>query len=112
MDLRKPYYLNINSGYQTNGKGSNFSLKTGKGFENFAFNLGLSHMKLGDRHAPSYSLTNSGKEEIGLNAGLHYHLNNFDIKLYYSYVDINLAMLRSSIFHSGDAISRLSLIHI
>ena len=106
MDLRKPYYLNINSGYQTNGKGSNFSLKTGKGFENFAFNLGLSHMKLGDRHAPSYSLTNSGKEEIGLNAGLHYHLNNFDIKLYYSYVDVNLALLRSSIFHSGNAISR------
>ena len=106
MDLRKPYYLNINSGYQTNGKGSNFSLKTGKGFDNFAFNVGLSHMKLGDKHAPSYSLTNSGKEEIGLNAGLHYHLNNFDIKLYYSYVDVNLALLRSSIFHSGNAISR------
>ena len=106
MDLRKPYYLKINSGYQTNGKGANFSLKTGKGFDNFAFNAGLSYMKLGDRHAPSYSLTNSGKEEIGLNLGLHYHLNDFDIKLYYSYVDINLAMLRSSIFHSGNAISR------
>ena len=106
MDLRKPYYLNINSGYQTNGKGSNFSLKTGKGFDNFAFNAGVSYIKIGDRHAPSYSLTNSGKEEIGLNLGLHYHLNNFDIKLYYSYVDVNLAMLRSSIFHSGNAISR------
>ena len=106
MDLRKPYYLNINSGYQTNGKGSNFSLKTGKGFDNFAFNAGVSYMKIGDRHAPSYSLTNSGKEEIGLNLGLHYHLNNFDIKLYYSYVDVNLALLRSSIFHSGNAISR------
>jgi iron complex outermembrane receptor protein len=106
MDLRNPYYLNINSGYQTNGNGSNFSLKTGKGFENFAFNAGLSYIKLGDRHAPSYSLTNSGKEEIGLNLGLHYHLNNFDIKLYYSYVDVNLALLRSSIFHSGNAISR------
>ncbi|MAD59152.1 MAG: TonB-dependent receptor [Flammeovirgaceae bacterium] len=106
MDLRNPYYLNINSGYQTNGKGSNFNLKTGKGFENFAFNAGLSYIKLGDRHAPSYSLTNSGKEEIGLNLGLHYHLNNFDIKLYYSYVDVNLALLRSSIFHSGNAISR------
>ena len=81
-------------------------MKTGKGFDNFAFNAGLSYMKLGDRHAPSYSLTNSGKEEIGLNLGLHYHLNDFDIKLYYSYVDINLAMLRSSIFHSGNAISR------
>ena len=106
MDLRKPYYLNINSGYQTNGKGSNFSLKAGKGFDNFAFNAGISYIKIGDRHAPSYSLTNSGKEEIGLNLGLHYHLNDFDIKLYYSYVDINLALLRSSIFHSGNAISR------
>ena len=106
MDLRKPYYLNLNTGYQTNGKGSNFSLKTGKGFENFAFNAGINFMKLGDRHSPSYSLTNSGKEEIGLNLGLHYHLNNFDIKLYYSFVDVNLALLRSSIFHSGNAISR------
>ena len=106
MKLNQPYYFNTNLGYQTNGKGRNFSFDTGKGYKNLGFNVGLSHIKIGDRHAPSYSLTNSGKEEKGFNIGLHYHLSNFDIKFYYSYVDVNLALLRSSIFHSGNAISR------
>ena len=33
-------------------------------------------------------------------------IKNFDIKLYYNYVDLDLALLRSSIFHSGNAISK------
>ncbi|MFL3022696.1 MAG: TonB-dependent receptor [Cytophagales bacterium] len=106
MKLRQPYYLNINSGYQTNGKGTNYSIKTGKGFKNFGYNLGLSYIKIGDRHAPSYTLTNSGKDEKGLNLGFHYHLKNFDIKTYYSYVGIDQALLKASMFHSGNAISR------
>ena len=106
LKLRQPYYFNINSGYQTNGRGTNYSFKTGKGFKNLGFNLGLNYIKIGDRHTPSYSLTNSGKEEKGFNLGFHYHLKNFDIKMYYSYVDIDLALLRSSMFHSGNAISR------
>ena len=106
LKLRQPYYFNINSGYQTNGRGTNYSIKTGKGFKNLGFNLGLNYIKIGDRHTPSYSLTNSGKEEKGFNLGFHYHLKNFDIKMYYSYVDIDLALLRSSMFHSGNAISR------
>ena len=106
MKLTQPYYFNTNFGYQTNGRGRNFSIDTGKGYKNLGFNVGLSHIKIGDRHAPSYSLTNSGKEEKGFNIGLHYHLNNFDIKFYYSFVDVNLALLRSSVFHSGNAISR------
>ena len=106
MKLLQPYYLNINSGYQSNGRGNNFSIKTGNGYKNLGFNLGVNYMKIGDRHAPSYSLTNSGKEEKAFNFGLHYHLKNFDIKLYYNYVDLDLALLRSSIFHSGNAISK------
>ena len=106
MKLRQPYYLNINSGYQSNGRGNNFSIKTGNGYKNLGFNLGVNYIKIGDRHAPSYSLTNSGKEEKAFNFGLHYHLKNFDIKLYYNYVDLDLALLRSSIFHSGNAISK------
>ena len=106
MKLNQPYYFNTNFGYQTNGRGRNFSFDTGKGYKNLGFNVGLSHIKIGDRHAPSYSLTNSGKEEKGFNIGFHYHLSNFDIKFYYSYVDVNLALLRSSVFHSGNAISR------
>ncbi len=106
IKLSQPYFFNVNTGYQSNGRGTNYSIKTGKGFKNLGFNLGLNYIKIGDRHSPSYSLTNSGKEEKGLNLGLHYHLKDFDIKLFYSFVDLNLGLLRSSIFHSGDAISR------
>ena len=69
MKLNQPYYFNTNFGYQTNGRGRNFSFDTGKGYKNLGFNIGLSHIKIGDRHAPSYSLTNSGKEEKGFNIG-------------------------------------------
>ena len=106
MKLRQPFYIKINSGYQSNGKGSNLSIKTGNGYKKLGFNIGLDYIKIGDRNTPKYSLTNSGKEEKAFNIGLHYHLNNFDIKIYYNYVDINLGLLRSSMFHSGDAISR------
>ena len=84
----------------------NFNFKTGTGYKKFGYFLSADYIKIGDRHAPSYSLTNSGKEEKALNLGIHYHLNNFDIKLYYSYLNQKLALLRSSFFHSGDAISR------
>ena len=106
MKLQQPQYIKINSGYQSNGRGSNLSIKTGNGFRNLGFNVGINFNKIGDRHTPSYSLTNSGKEEKAFNLGLHYHLKNFDIKLYYNYVDLDLALLRSSTFHSGNAISR------
>ena len=106
MKLRQPFYINLNSGYETNGRGQNFGFKTGQGFKNLGYSLGYNYIKIGDRHAPDYMLTNSGKEEQAFNIGVHYHLNSFDIKLYYNYVDINNGLLRSSIFHSGNAISR------
>ena len=106
MKLNDPFYLNLGSGFQTNGKGINFNLKSGTGYKKLAYFLGVDYTKIGDRHAPSYSLTNTGKEEKSLNLGLHYHLNNFDIKLFYNYVDLDLALLRASFFHSGNALSR------
>ena len=106
IKLNNPFYLDLSSGFQTNGKGYNFNFKTGTGYKKFGYFLSADYIKIGDRHAPSYSLTNSGKEEKALNLGFHYHLNNFDIKLYYSYLDQKLALLRSSFFHSGEAISR------
>ena len=106
MKLNQPFYFNLNSGYMTNGRGQNFGFKTGQGFKNLGYSLGYNYIKIGDRHSPEYMLTNSGKEEQAINLGIHYHLKSFDIKLYYNYVDINNGLLRSSIFHSGNAIAR------
>lgn len=106
MKLNQPFYFNLNSGYETNGKGQNYGLKIGKGFNKLGYTIGYNYIKVGDRHSPEYMLTNSGKEEQAINLGIHYHLKSFDIKLYYNYVDINNGLLRSSIFHSGNAIAR------
>ena len=71
-----------------------------------SYTFGYNNIKIGDRHAPDYMLTNSGKEEQAINLGIHYHIKSFDIKLYYNYVHLNNGLLRASIFESGNAISR------
>lgn len=106
MKLSQPFYLKLNTGYETNGKGTNLGFNLGQGYKNLGYTIGYNNIKIGDRHTPDYMLTNSGKEEQAVNLGIHYHLKSFDIKLYYNYVNLNNGLLRASIFHSGNAISR------
>ena len=49
MKLRQPFYIKINSGYQSNGKGSNLSIKTGNGYKKLGFNIGLDYIKIGSK---------------------------------------------------------------
>ena len=105
-----PLYLNedfkaqIGTGYQTNGRGYHINSKVGQGKKKWSYHLGTSYTRLGDRHTPGYSLTNSGKQERGMNGGVRYHLKDWDVKIHYSYLDQNLALLRSSVAHSGTAL--------
>ena len=103
--LNKGFQLNIGSGFQTNGKGGQGSLSFGKGYKKTAYYLGGSYTKIGDRNTPDYLLTNSGKEELGLNAGWRLHVSNLDIKTHYSFVKQNLALLRSSVAESGNLLA-------
>ncbi|MEH0157383.1 TonB-dependent receptor [Limibacter armeniacum] len=101
--LNEPFELEATTGFQSNGRGILTSLKTGKGGEKWSYQVGGSYTRIGDRHAPDYSLTNSGKEELSLQGGLRYRHKDWSAKLYYSFVDQNLALLCSSIADSGDA---------
>lgn len=103
LHLNKTTYAKIGTSYQSNGKGYNAGFETGTGFEKWSYFINGNYTKIGDRHAPDYMLTNSGKEEKSFGLGTRYHLKDFDFKLYYSYIDQNLAFLRSSIAESGDA---------
>ena len=106
MYFNEPLKVSVGSGYQTNGKGYFGKAYLSQGFKSFSYHVGGQYTRIGDRHAPDYSLTNSGKEEKSFNAGVRYKYKQFDAKLYYSYVDQNLALLRSSVAESGSLFSR------
>ena len=101
--LNNPLYANIGAGYQTNGRGINTNFEIGKGNENWSYYLNGSFAKIGDRNAPDYNLTNSGKEENAFSFGVFRHLKNWDIKIKYSFVDQNLALLRTAFATSANA---------
>ena len=68
--------------------------------------MGGNYERIGDRHTPDYSLTNTGMEEYSANVGLRYHLPQWDFKLYYNYVSQDLGLLRSSVAESPDLFIR------
>ena len=101
--LNEPLRARVGTGYQTNGNGYFANAEIGQGWQKWSYHLGANYTKIGDRRTPDYSLTNSGKEEKGISGGLRYRLENLDFKVYYSYLNQNLALLRSSIASSGTA---------
>ncbi len=104
--LNNPFYAALGTGYQTNGRGYNANLEVGQGTENWSYFANGSYARSGDRKAPDYYLTNSGKEEKALSFGVLRHLNQWDFKINYSFIDQNLALLRSSIANSPDSFIR------
>lgn len=101
--LNNPFYANVGAGYQTNGKGLNTNVELGKGSEKWSYFLNGSYTKIGDRKAPDYNLTNTGKEEKAFGFGALRHINNWDFKIYYNYIDQDLGLLRSSVANSPDS---------
>lgn len=104
--LSEPLFAEVGSGYQTNGRGYNTSFEVGKGLKKWSYFFNGNYNRIGDRHAPNYNLTNTGKEEFSGGFGARYRVEKWDLKTYYSLVDQNLAILRGSFAHSGAAIVR------
>lgn len=95
MNLDQAFEGQANLGYETNGRGLNSSIKIGQGFNKFAYYLSGSYIKKGDRHAPHYELSNTGKQEQAFGGGVHYHVPNWNFKLRYSYINQNLGIPRA-----------------
>jgi len=104
MHYKEPYTVDYGAGYQSNGKGYYSNLEISNGFKNWSYFINGHFGKIGDRHAPDYMLTNSGKMERSFSAGTRYKLKQFDFKILHSYVDQELAILRSSIAESANSI--------
>ena len=104
--LNDPLNVNIGSSYQTNGRGYSTNFETSQGFRRWGYFLNGNYSRIGDRHSPDYVLTNSGREELSFSSGLRFHYKSFDAKVLYSYVDQNLALLRSSVAESANSFTR------
>ena len=105
-----PLYLNedlklkVGTGFHTNGRGYFANSEISQGLDKYSYHIGANYTRIGDRHAPDYQLTNTGKEEKSFNTGFRYHLENIDFKIYYSYLDQNLALLKASFPKSASAL--------
>ena len=104
--LNNALHAALSTGYQTNGKGYNTNFEIGNGTEKWSYFANGNYTRIGDRNTPDYNLTNSGKEEKAFSFGVLHHLDQWDFKVNYSFVDQNLALLRSSIAHSPDSFIR------
>ena len=106
LNLSQKMYGSLASGYQTNGQGYHVNGNIGAGYDRFSYHIGGNYVKIGDRKTPDYSLTNTGKEERSATVGFRYHLPKWDFKMYYSYIDQELGLLRASVAESGDLFSQ------
>ncbi|MDE0472671.1 MAG: TonB-dependent receptor [Ekhidna sp.] len=106
LKLLQKTYGGISTSYQTNGQGYHANANFGAGYKKFSYHVGGNYLRIGDRHTPDYSLTNTGKREYAVSAGFRYHLPKWDFKIYYSHISQELGLLRASVAESGDLFSR------
>nr|WP_299381990.1 TonB-dependent receptor [Allomuricauda sp.] len=106
LNLNNPFFGNVATGYQTNGQGYNANMEFGSGSSNWSYFLNGNYTRIGDREAPDYNLTNSGKEEKSFGLGVLHHREHWDFNIRYSFVDQKLALLRTSIASSPGAFIR------
>ena len=106
LSLSEEMHGDVSTAYQTNGRGGQANAHFGQGYERFSYHAGGSYTRIGDRHTPDYSLTNTGMMEQSANVGLRYHWPQWDVQVYYSYVEQELGLLRASVTESGDLFAR------
>ena len=106
MFFNQPFEAKIGTGYHSNGRGYSTQLEIGTGYSNWGYHIGGSLTRFGDRKAPNYSLTNSGKNEKALHGGARFESGSINAKVFYSFVDQKLALLRTSVAESGNLFIR------
>ena len=91
----------INYIFQTNGLGNTLNARLEKYDKWAAWRVSATAKVIGDRSAPNYYLTNTGKREYNVAAQIEKHFSpKWEMKLYYSLFNTEIAILRGS--HIGN----------
>ncbi|MCC5922396.1 MAG: TonB-dependent receptor plug domain-containing protein [Crocinitomicaceae bacterium] len=104
LNFNNKFYGDFTSSYQTNGRGYGINAAIGQGLKNFSYHIGGNYNKVGDRHAPSYNLTNTGFEEYAYQGGVKFRKGKWTAQANYSAIRQNLGILRAAIGSSGPAL--------
>ena len=101
LPLNRPLNGHVEMGGSSNGWGYLNALEMGYGAKKWSVFSRFKQGQRGDQRAPSYLLTNSGKEETSWNTGLRYHSGTvWDLRVDYKYIHQNLGFLRAAVFES------------
>lgn len=92
----------LSSSYQTNGRAYTSKFDLGQGFHRFAWNVGAFGTYQADLEAPDYTLSNTGKRELGGSFNALLHQKRFDLQVSGSYFEQELGFLRASIVGNLD----------
>ena len=85
----------INYIFQTNGLGNTLNARLEKYDKWAAWRVSATAKVIGDRSAPNYYLTNTGKREYNVAAQIEKHFSpKWEMKLYYSLFNTEIAILR------------------
>lgn len=84
----------------SNGLGGASSFTIGHSSQKWAYRVQGSFRKLGDAHAPTYTLSNTGVEEKNFSLALGNHFKNIKQEVFFSRFDTDLAILTAA--HIGN----------
>lgn len=99
--LDVPINGSLGTSFHTNGSALVSKLSLSKGYDRFAWNIGGFGTYQGDLQAPDYNLSNTGKREYAGSFNTLWHQPRFDLKLFGSYFNQEIGILRGSIVGSA-----------
>lgn len=99
--LNRPLFGHVELGGSSNGWGYFNALELGRGGNKWSAYTRFKKGQRGDQRAPSYYLTNTGKQETSWNTGLRFYAGGaWDFQANYKYIEQNLGFLRAAVFES------------
>jgi len=107
LEMSSPFKGNISLLGKSNGRSGEASVGLQKGFKWLSVAANAAFTKQGDLHAPTYQLTNTGKEDKSYSGRFRIHPSpEVDIEGYYSHVDQNIGILLGSTFGNLEDVER------
>ena len=107
LEMSSPFKGNISLLGKSNGRSGETSIGLEKGFKWLSLAANAAYTKQGDLHAPTYQLTNTGKEDKSYAGQFRIHPSpEVDIEGSYSHIEQDIGILLGSTFGNLEDVER------